>query len=90
MNTMASIDFACQRFLDDANRALVWVIRFRALSAWRLRRDTAAWLTSSPAHNQHACAVAASFQLNGDWEFDAEAFRSAVESVISRGQQARQ
>ena len=85
MNTMASIDFACQRFLDDANRALVWVIRFRALSAWRLRRDAELWLTSSPSHHQHACAVAASFQLNGDWEFDAEAFRSAVESVISRG-----
>jgi hypothetical protein len=85
VNVATSIDFACQRFLDDANRALVWVIRFQALSAWRVRRDMEAWLGSSPSHAQHACEVAASFQLNGDWEFDAEAFRSAVESVISRG-----
>jgi hypothetical protein len=25
--------------------------------------------------------VAASFQLNADWEFDAQSFRSAVESI---------
>jgi hypothetical protein len=27
------------------------------------------------------CEVAASFQLNAAWEFDAQSFRSAVESI---------
>jgi hypothetical protein len=39
------------------------------------------WLQSEPSHTQHACQVAADFELNDDWEFDAERFRSAVETV---------
>jgi hypothetical protein len=69
LNQSVSIDVVCQLFLDDTNRALVWFIRFSALTAWRERTDMAAWLD------------AASFELNDDWEFDAEPFRSAVESV---------
>ena len=76
-----SLDTVCRRFLDDLNRALVWLIRFRALTAWCGRTDVAAWLRDEPTHVQHACQVAASFALNEDWEFDAEPFRSAVESV---------
>ena len=76
-----SIDDVCQRFLDDANRALVWLIRFRALTAWCERADMAAWLTSGPSLAGYACEVAASFKLNEQWQFDAEAFRSAVESI---------
>jgi hypothetical protein len=76
-----SFDLVCHRFLDDANRALVWFIRFRALAAWCERPDMAAWLTSGASHVQHACEVAASFKLNDDWGFDPEAFRSAVESA---------
>jgi hypothetical protein len=76
-----SLDSVCQRFLDDTNRALVWLIRFRALTAWRERADMGSWLQSEPSHAQHACQLAASFALNDDWEFDAERFRSAVESV---------
>ena len=72
-----------RRFLDDANRGLVWFIRFRALMAWCERADMAAWLTSGASHARHACEVAASFNLNDDWQFDAEAFRSAVESIGS-------
>jgi hypothetical protein len=79
-----SIDRVCERFPDDANRALVWLIRFRALNAWCTRADMNAWLISGPGHSQQACAVAASFTLNGEWEFDAEHFRSAVESTVSR------
>jgi hypothetical protein len=79
-----SIDRVCSRFLDDANRALVWLIRFRALKAWCTRADMNAWLISGTGHSQQACAVAASFTLNGEWEFDAEDFRSAVESTVSR------
>lgn len=76
-----SIDAVCQRFLDDANRALVWFIRFRALTAWCERTEMAVWLQAEPTHVQDACEVAASFELNHDWQFDAEPFRSAVESV---------
>ena len=76
-----SFDAVCQRFLDDENRALVWFIRFRALTDWRDRADVAAWLLREPRHTSHACELAASFELNEDWEFDADRFRSALESV---------
>jgi hypothetical protein len=81
LDTTVTFDSICHRFLDDANRALVWFIRFRALTAWRQRGDMAAWLEWNPSQAQRACEVAASFQLNDDWEFDAEPFRSAVESI---------
>jgi hypothetical protein len=83
------IDRVCQRFVDDANRALVWSIRFCALTAWCGRADMTAWLKSDPSHAQRASEVAASFRLNGDWEFDPEAFRSAVEAVVARGSRHR-
>ena len=81
LDAAASLDVGCRRFLDDANRALVWFIRFRALMAWCERADIAAWLTSGPSLARHASEVAASFQLNEEWQFDAAAFRSAVESI---------
>jgi len=77
----ASLDSICQRFLDDTNRALVWFIRFHALTTWCERTDVGVWLQSEPSHTQHACQVAADFELNDDWEFDAQRFRSAVEMV---------
>jgi hypothetical protein len=76
-----SLDAVCRRFHDDANRALVWLIRFRALTAWRERLDVAPWLRADPSQAHRACQLAASFDLNETWEFDAERFRSAVESV---------
>jgi len=81
LNAAASIDRVCHRFLEDANRALVWFIRFRALTTWCERADSVAWLRLNPSHARHACEVAASFELNGDWGFDAELFRSAAESL---------
>jgi hypothetical protein len=84
LDAAPSIDLVGQRFLDDANRALVWLIRFIALKAWCARADMTAWLIAGAEHSQHACEVAASFTLNGEWEFDAEDFRSAIESAISR------
>jgi hypothetical protein len=81
LNATISFDQVCRRFLHDANRALVWFIRFRALTAWRERGDVVTWLKDSPSRVEHACEAAASFELNQDWEFDAEAFRSAVESI---------
>jgi hypothetical protein len=74
-----SLDSACQRFVDDTNRALVWFIRFHALTAWCERTDMCSWLQSEPSHTRHAHQLAASFTLNDRWEFDAEPFRSAVE-----------
>ena len=85
LHATVSIDAVCRRFLDDINKALVWVIRFRALAAWCVRADAAAWLGSRPSHIQHACEVAATFELNSEWEFDADAFCSAVESEVARG-----
>ena len=81
LDAAESLDVGCRRFLDDANRGLVWFIRFRALTAWCERVDIAAWLTSGPSRSRRACEVAASFRLNEEWQFDAEAFRLAVESI---------
>jgi hypothetical protein len=80
LSTTVSIDVICRCFLDDANRALVWRIRFRALTSWCGRSDMSAWLRQSAPRTQHACEAAASFELNGQWEFEAESFRCAVES----------
>jgi hypothetical protein len=81
LNGSVSLDAVCRRFLEDTDRAVVWFIRFRALTTWRERRDVAQWMRSEPWHAHHACELAASFDLNDAWEFDAERFRSAVESV---------
>jgi hypothetical protein len=81
LKAAAPFDGVCQRFPDDANRAVVWFIRFRALTSWCEREDVAIWLRSESSHARHACEVAASFELNEVWEFDPERFRSAVESV---------
>jgi len=81
LNGSLSLDAVCRRFLDDTNRAVVWLIRFRALTAWCERLEVAQWLQTEPSHTRHACELAASFDLNDAWEFDAERFRSAVELV---------
>jgi ABC-type iron transport system FetAB ATPase subunit len=82
VNTSASLDAVCRRFLEDTNRAVVWFIRSRALKTWSERMDVAQWLRSEPSHADRARELAASFDLNDAWEFDAERFRSAVESVV--------
>jgi hypothetical protein len=79
-----SIDAVCRTFAHDANRALVWLIRFRALKAWCARADQTAWLSAGAGTYRDACEAAASFTLNDCWEFDAEDFCCAVEIVISR------
>lgn len=74
----------CRRFLDDENRALVWLIRFKALRAWCARSDLGSWLTGIDVDARSAWEVAASFTLNDEWEFDADAFSRAVDSAIAR------
>jgi hypothetical protein len=85
LNEAASIDQVCHRFLEDTNRALVWFIRFRALTSWCKHEGVDAWLRSEPCRVRRACEVAASFAMNDHWEFDVEAFRSAVKSLAGSG-----
>jgi hypothetical protein len=81
-NNAASLDEVCRRFGNDANRAVVWLIRFRALKTWCAREDSAQWMTD--ARMSHICEVAARFELNQQWEFDPEAFSLAVEATCNR------
>ena len=81
LNGSVLLDAVCRRFLEDTDRAVVWFIRFRALKTWCERMDVAHWLRSEPSHAHRARELAASFDLNDAWEFDADRFRSAVESV---------
>ena len=77
-----SLDDVCRRFENDGNRALVWLIRSRALKAWCAGDGIAAWLTA--ARMPHICEVAASFELNDRWEFDADCFCHAVDTIANR------
>jgi len=82
MSDAPSLDVVCRRFGDDVNRALVWLIRFRALRAWCARADMTEWLSANAAIPRDGCEVAAGFELNDSWEFDVEGFCSAVGGVI--------
>jgi hypothetical protein len=78
-----SLDAVCARFRDDANRALVWVVRFSALKALIDRADWADWFGAGPSARD-VCEVAATFSLNDRWEFDRDGFRSAVDALVSK------
>ena len=82
LNNAPSLEEVCRRFGSDANRALVWWIRFRALKTWCARDESARWM--SAARMPHICEVAASFALNHQWEFDVEAFCLAVDANCHR------
>jgi hypothetical protein len=89
-NRAPSIDRVCRSFTDDANRALVWWIRFEALKAWCDRTDVIARLNSGSVTLRDACDVAASFPLNHHWEFEPDDFCSATEAVTVRRAQGRE
>jgi len=76
-----SMDRVCRVFVDDANRALVWWIRFGAFRSWCATVDVVESSTSDSWTLRDAWEVAASFPLNHLWEFDPRAFASAVETV---------
>jgi hypothetical protein len=84
MNNVPSLEAVCRRFVNDANRALVWLIRFHALQAWCGQADIIEWLKTGSGTPTDLCEVAASFELNDRWEFDVQNFRSAIEQNISR------
>jgi hypothetical protein len=78
-----SLDLACARFVDDVNRAVVWLIRFRALKEWCARDDMADWLHDGSRTSRDVCEVAARFELNEQWQFDTASFCTAVDAVVS-------
>lgn len=77
------LDVVCGRFADDANRALVWLLRFRAMSALEAQAEMAAWLNGG-SRSRVVREVAATFVLNDRWEFDRRAFCSAVDAVAQQ------
>jgi hypothetical protein len=83
-NRVPSMEQVCRTFMDDANRALVWWIRFEALKIWRARTEVMARLSSGSMSLRDACNVAASFPLNHRWEFETNDFCSAIEAVTVR------
>jgi hypothetical protein len=84
LDVAPSLAAVCTRFADDANRALVWLIRFRALQTVCARGEMAEWLDAGSDASKDICELAASFKLNDRWEFDARDFRSAIQNVVSR------
>jgi hypothetical protein len=79
-----SLERVCGSFADDANRALVWCIRFGALKNWSGRVGVLARLTADPSAFRDAREAAAGCPLNPRWEFDPEDFGSAIEAVAVR------
>jgi hypothetical protein len=79
-----SMETICRAFIDDANRALVWWIRFGALQAWRTNPDVIARSTSDSGFLRDACEVAASFPLNPLWEFETTDFDRALDGMALR------
>ena len=84
MTHAPSIESACRAFANDANRALVWMIRWRALSTLCARSEVAEWRRTGARTSRDLCEVAAGFDLNDGWEFDHERFCDAVDGLIHR------
>ena len=81
----------CARFGDDANRAVVWLMRFRALqllgrdARTRAPQDVQASSLEPVPTSGDVFAIAASHPLNERWEFDPHVFFAAVEALTARG-----
>jgi hypothetical protein len=84
MSDTPPFELVCNQFADDSNRALVWLIRFRALKAWCARPDMLTWMSAGSRTSRDLCEVAASFELNDRWEFDADDFRAAIDWMIAQ------
>jgi hypothetical protein len=74
----------CGLFIDDANRALVWWIRFEAFRNWCAASGIVTRSTSDAWIVRDAREAAASFPLNHLWEFDPMDFARAVEGMAAR------
>lgn len=82
--SLPSMERICRTFMDDANRALAWWIRFGALRAWRATADVTTRSMPDTATLRDAREVAASFPLNPAWEFDRADFGRAVDRMALR------
>jgi hypothetical protein len=79
-----SLEEVCGRYPDDANRALVWMLRFSALKAVTANTEVATWLASAVGSLGDAYDVAATLALNERWEFDHASFCSAVKANAAK------
>jgi hypothetical protein len=79
-----TIESVCRTFANDANRALVWCIRWRALNTLCARSDVAEWRRAGARTSRDMCEVAAAFDLNEGWEFDRDRFCEAVDRLVHR------
>lgn len=84
MTHTPSIESVCRAFANDANRALVWLIRWRALNTLCARSDVAEWRRAGAPTSRDMCEVAATFDLNDGWEFDHDRFCNAVDRLARR------
>jgi hypothetical protein len=83
-----SFDEVCQRFGEDSNRAVVWLLRFRALH--RLKNDDRMLACVGDALDSGdrslfnaVFEIAATQALNSRWEFDPHVFFTAVSTLAA-------
>ena len=67
----------CARFGEDLNRAVVWMLRYRALQHFIGYLDA----SRLEQTRKTATELAAGFTLNEDWEFERVTFLAAVEAA---------
>jgi hypothetical protein len=80
-----SLDHVRHIFMEDANRVLVWWIRFAALKTWcASSMEGIEGARGNPAVVRDAYELAAGFPLNLFWEFDASAFGCVVQTMADR------
>ena len=79
-----TLDDVCGRFPDDANRAFVWLLRFRALKALTEDAAVRAWLAGDDCATRNAYDVASRLELNDCWGFDLAAFQRAVQALAAK------
>ena len=84
MTQAPSLETVCRTFGNDTNRALVWLIRWRALDTLCARSDVAEWRGAGARTSRDMCEVAAALELNDGWEFDRERFCNAVDGLVHR------
>jgi hypothetical protein len=93
-----SFDEVCERFRADSNRAVVWLLRFRALQ--RLKNDNRMVVCAGKASDSSETGkasdsserlrlsavfeIAATQALSSRWEFDSHAFFTAVSTLATR------
>jgi hypothetical protein len=79
-----SLGRVCGAFMGDANRALVWWIRFGALQGWCARANGGPSSSRDAWIVRDACEVAASLPLDHLWAFDERDFASALENLAKK------